>query len=427
MNNTAKGTITASNRDTVTILLAGGIVLALSFGVRSVFGGVIEPLSNELFGGRIEIFSLSIAIQNLVWGIAQPAFGMLADKYGDRRAMWLGFFLYVLGMGICVMGTTPLAQHIGAGVLVGMGVSGTAFGIVLAVVGRAAPEKKRTQYLGIASALGSAGQVVLPLLTSWLVSWLDWRLTLIAVAATLMPMAVCIPLLGVKRRLAGGGMPNRAVGEADDFSIARVLRQAFGHSSYVMLGAGFFVCGFHLAFVTAHLPNFVQHFCISSASPAELRALGLQALALAGLANIFGTLLAARLGSRFSKPYVLAAIYALRSVLIIAFISLPVTPASVMVFALIMGVLWLSTVPLTSALVLVMFGPRAMGTLFGFVFLSHQMGSFVGVWLGGFVFDRYGNYDHIWHLAIALGVLSAIAHMLVQERPAAEPALAYGK
>ena len=192
-----------------------------------------------------------------------------------------------------------------------------------------------------------------------------------------------------------------------------------GHSSYVMLGAGFFVCGFHLAFVTAHLPNYVQHFCIATgASPAELRALGLQALALAGLANIFGTLWAARLGTRFPKPHVLAAIYALRALLIAVFISLPVTPASVMVFALIMGVLWLSTVPLTSALVLIMFGPRAMGTLFGFVFLSHQLGSFAGVWLGGWVFDRYANYDYIWYLAIALGVLSAIAHLLVQERAA---------
>ena len=417
-------TTAQAHRDTITIMLAGGIVLALAFGVRSVFGGVVEPLSNELFDGRIEIFSLSIAIQNLVWGIAQPAFGILADKYGDRKALWLGFCCYVIGMGICIVGTSPFAQHLGAGVLVGMGISGTAFGVVLAVVGRAAPVEKRTQYLGIATAMGSAGQVALPLLTAWLIEWLDWRMTLIVVTATLAPMALCIPLLRAKPTTPS---PTNDASATDDISIRQTLRHAFGHSSYMMLGAGFFVCGFHLAFVTAHLPNYVQHFCISNSSPEELRALGLQALALAGLANIFGTLLAAKLGSKYSKPYVLAAIYALRSIVILAFISLPLTEGSVLVFAVVMGVLWLSTVPLTSALVLVMFGPRAMGTLYGFVFLSHQLGSFAGVWLGGYFFDIHGNYDYVWYIAIALGVFSAIAHLLVQERlaPPYQEKLAY--
>ena len=408
-----------TSRDTISIVIAGGIVLALSFGVRSVFGGVVQPLSNELFDGRIEIFSLSIAIQNLVWGIAQPAFGMIADKFGDRRALWLGFFFYVLGMVVCVSGTTPFAQHLGAGALVGMGVSGTAFGTVLAVVGRAAPEDKRTHYLGIASAIGSAGQVVLPLLVSWLTGWLDWRTTLVVVTVALAPMAFCIPFLRTRAEAP--------IGNADSVSLTRTIRQAFGHSSYTLLGAGFFVCGFHLAFIAAHLPNFVQNFCVSPASAAELRALGLQALALAGLANIFGTLFASRLGTRFPKPYVLAAIYALRAVAILVFISLPVTQVSVMVFALVMGGLWLSTVPLTSALVLTMFGPRAMGTLFGFVFLSHQLGSFAGVWLGGVFFDRYSGYDQIWYLAIALGVLSAIGHLLVREGAAPQGVLAYEK
>ena len=416
MTTGTKATLRA-DRDTITIVIAGGVVLALSFGVRSVFGGVVQPLSNELFDGRIEVFSLSIAIQNLVWGIAQPGFGMIADKYGDRRALWLGFFCYVLGMAICVLGTTPFTQHLGAGALVGMGVSGTAFGTVLAVVGRAAPEEKRTHYLGVASAIGSAGQVALPLLVSWLTEWLDWRMTLIVVTVALVPMAFCIPFLRTR--------PDAPAGKAEHIPLTRTIRQAFGHSSYTLLGAGFFVCGFHLAFITAHLPNYVQNFCVSPASAAELRALGLQALALAGLANIFGTLFAARLGTRFPKPYVLAAIYALRAVAILVFISLPVTPVSVMIFALAMGGLWLSTVPLTSALVLTMFGPRAMGTLFGFVFLSHQLGSFAGVWLGGVFFDRYGGYDQIWYLAIALGVLSAVGHLLVRERRAPDGGLAY--
>ena len=402
-----------SERDITVIVLAGGTVLALAFGVRAVFGGVVEPLSNELFGGRIEVFSFSIAIQNLVWGLAQPAFGMIADRFGDRRALWLGFLCYVLGMGICVVGTTPAAQHLGAGVLVGMGISGTAFGTVLAVVGRAAPEEKRGHYLGVASAMGSAGQVVLPLLAAWLIEWLDWRMTLIVVAGALAPMAVCIPFLR-----AGTLQPGSNAGPADTAAIGRTIGCAFGYPSYALRAAGFFVCGFHLAFITAHLPNFVQNFCLSPASAAELRGLGLQALALAGFANIFGTLLASRLGGRFPRPYVLSAIYALRAVVILVFISLPVTPVSVLVFGFVMGGLWLSTVPLTSALVLTMFGPRAMGTLFGFVFLSHQLGGFAGVWLGGLFFDRYASYDQVWYLAIALGVLSAAAHLLVRERAA---------
>ncbi len=413
----------AAGRDGLVIVVAGGIVLALSFGVRSVFGGVVEPLSAELFGGRIEVFSLSIALQNLVWGLAQPAFGPLADRYGDRRAIWLGFALYVAGMAVTILGTTAWQQHLGAGVLVGMGISGTAFGTVLAVVGRAAPEAKRAQYLGIASAMGSAGQVVLPLLTAWLIEWLDWRLTLLVIAAALAPMALCIPLLKAKAPAAGG--PAFASSPPVD-PLGRTIGTAFGHGSYLMLAAGFFVCGFHLAFITAHLPTYVQNFCLSTGSAADLRALGLQALALAGLANIAGTLLAARLGSRFAKPHVLAAIYALRAVVILLFISLPLTPLSVMLFGLAMGLLWLSTVPLTSALVLVMFGPRAMGTLFGFVFLSHQLGSFAGVWLGGWIFDRTASYDLVWYLAIALGIASAAAHLAVREAPALRPGLAMG-
>lgn len=399
-----------AQRDTVIVVIAGGVVLAIAFGVRAVFGGVVEPLSSELFGGHVEIFSLSIAIQNLVWGLAQPGFGLIADRYGDRRALWLGFVCYVLGMLVCMAGRSPLAQHMGAGVLVGMGISGTAFGTVLAVVGRVAPPHLRSHYLGMASAMGSAGQAVLPLLVSWLIAWFDWRTTLLIVTGLLLPMAVCIP------RLRVGAMAGVTT---DPVHLPQVVRRAFGHGSFMLLSAGFFVCGFHLAFITAHLPNYVQSFCVASGlSPAELRAVGLRALALAGFANIFGTLAASRLGGIFPKPYVLAVIYALRALVILVFIWLPLTPTSVMIFGLLMGALWLSTVPLTSALVLIMFGPRALGTLFGFVFLSHQLGSFAGVWLGGTFFDRYGSYDTVWIIAIVLGLVSALMHLLVSERPA---------
>ena len=296
---------------------------------------------------------------------------------------------------------------------------------MLAVVGRAAPVEKRSHYLGIASAIGSSGQVVLPLLVSWLITFMDWRMTLAIVSLALVPMVFAIPLLKARDSapVNPGGL---AQAEDVDPGLGVTIRAAFGYGSYLLLAAGFFVCGFHLAFITAHLPTFVQMNCISTASAAELRGLGLQALALAGLANIFGTIAASRLGMRFSKPYVLAAIYALRAVAILVFISLPITPASVLVFGAVMGVLWLSTVPLTSALVLVMFGPRAMGTLFGFVFLSHQLGSFAGVWLGGLAFDRTGSYDQIWYLAIAMGALSAIAHLLVHERAAPRPGASTG-
>lgn len=408
------------------ILLAGGVILALSFGVRSIFGGIVEPVSNELFEGKVQIFSLSIAIQNLIWGLAQPAFGIIADKYGDRKALWLGLLCYLLGMGITVIGTTPMAQHLGAGFLVGMGISGTAFGVVLAVIGRTAPVEKRTYYLGIASAMGSAGQVFFPLLFGWLSSWLDWRTTVIIITIAIVPMAFCIPLMRSVNPISAANRSSTDSIENNDqtLSIAQTIKQAFGHSSYTLLTIGFFVCGFHLAFITAHLPNYVQHFCVSPASPSELRTLGLQALALAGFANIFGTLAASWLGTRYPKPYILACIYGLRAVVILIFIAMPLTPTSVLIFALLMGGLWLSTVPLTSAMVLVMFGPKTMGTLYGFVFLSHQLGSFTGVWLGGYLFDQYTSYDQMWHISIVLAVLSAIIHLSVKEKAAPNPQLA---
>lgn len=403
---------TLQKRSMLPVILAGGVILALAFGVRSVFGGIVEPLSNDLFGGRIEVFSLSIAIQNLVWGLAQPAFGLIADRYGDRRALWIGLGFYTVGMVICALGATPLTQHLGVGLLVGMGISGTAFGIVLAVVGRAAPVEKRSLYLGIASALGSAGQVVVPLVAAWLIEWLDWRLTMLVLAAMLAPMALCIPYL---RADADSGGESQRI---DPSALVDTVVSAFRHPGFLFLNAGFFVCGFHLGFITAHLPNYVEHFCTgTSMSPEELCAFGLKALSMVGLANILGTLLASQLSMIFPKPYILSAIYALRTLVILSFISQPVTPPSVMIFAFGMGVLWLSTLPLTSALVLTMFGPRVMGTLFGLVFLSHQLGSFAGVWLAGDWYDYYGNYALIWRVSILLGLLSALLHLFVRERP----------
>ncbi|MEM9247242.1 MAG: MFS transporter [Pseudomonadota bacterium] len=396
----------------IVIVVAGGLILALSFGLRSVFGGFVEPLSQDLFDGQIAVFSLSLALQNLIWGVAQPVFGMLADKYGDRRALWTGFLCYGAGMALVVYGASPATMHLGAGLLVGMGIAGTAFGLVLAVVGRAAPVDKRDTYLGITSALGSAGQVVMPLLAAALTDWLDWRMALTILMLLLLPMALCIPLLRLEEPAPAAAAPPAP-------PLMQTIANAFQQPSYVFLCAGFFVCGFHVAFISAHLPTYVQYFCSGTTmTPEELRGWGLQALSVVGLANIFGTLLASRLGTVFPKPYVLASIYGLRAVVILVFISAPLTPTSVMVFAAMMGVLWLSTVPLTSALVLTMFGPRAMATLFGFVFLSHQLGGFIGVWWAGQRFDLYADYDLVWQVSILLGIASAALHLMVRDGPA---------
>ncbi|MEM9782371.1 MAG: MFS transporter [Pseudomonadota bacterium] len=388
---------------TTSIILAGAIVLAISFGARATFGVVLEPMSST-FGWPLATFSLSLAIQNMVWGLAQPVFGAIADRYGDRIALWIGLGFYVVGMVLSALGTLPWMQHLGAGLLVGMGIAGTAFGIVLSVVGRAVPEERRSMALGLTSALGAFGQVAMPLLAGWLTVGFGWQTTLIVMAALLLPIALCIPRLTPRVGGTAG-----LIGADAEVALSTMLGRAARHPSYILLTIGFFVCGFHVAFMTAHLPTFVAEACNSVT-------LGATSLALIGLANVGGTLAAGRLGASYPKPYILSAIYALRAVVILVFITLPITPVSVIIFSLAIGVLWLSTVPLTSALVAGMFGPRALGTLYGIVFLGHQVGSFLGVYLGGRLYDATGNYDLIWYAAIGLGVFSAIVHLPVREQ-----------
>lgn len=383
------------------IIAAGSLVLALSFGVRSIFGIVLEPIS-ETYGWSLSVFSLSIAIQNLVWGLAQPVFGLIADRFGDRRALWLGLGCYLAGMALTAVGATPWMQHLGAGALVGMGIAGTAFGVVLSVVGRAVPEERRSAALGLVAGLGAFGQVAMPLAAGWITAAYGWQATIGVMALALVPIALCIP------RLSLAATPPSAADPA--VALPVLLGRAARHPSYVLLALGFFVCGFHIAFITAHFPTFVVETCGSVT-------LGATALGIVGAANVVGTLTAGQLGARYPKPYLLSAIYAGRALVILVFISLPITPASVLVFSAVMGLLWLSTVPLTSALVATMFGPRALGTLYGLVFLSHQLGSFVGVFVGGRVHDATGSYDAMWYAAIALGVVSAVVHLGVAERP----------
>ena len=399
--------------NTATIIAAGAVVLSLSFGIRSVFGVMMDPISDQFAWPR-EIFSLSMSIQNLVWGLGQPLFGWIADRFGDRRALWLGLGVYAAGMVLMIVGYTPWMMHGGAGVLVGLGVSGTAFGIILSVVGRATPEEKRSQALALTAALGSIGQMVLPYVSGLMVEAYGWETTLIIMALLLVPMGMCIPFL--KAEIPAGQKADEPM-----LPTSEVVRRAFGHSSYVLLTIGFFVCGFHVAFIGAHFPAFVAEVCATPEGPAT--ELGALTLSIVGFANFVGTLIVGQLGARYPKPYILSAIYAMRAVVIFVFISFPFTPLTVIIFSFSMGLLWLTTVPLTSGLVATMFGPRYMGMLYGFVFLSHQIGSFVGIYLGGRVYDLYGNYDVIWWLAIALGVFSALVHLPVKDRAwSAQPA-----
>jgi MFS family permease len=399
----------APDRSVTIIIVAGAVALALSFGVRSIFGVTLAPMSADL-GWPRETFALSLALQNIVWGLAQPAFGAVADRYGDRVALWIGFGCYLAGMALAALGLTPMAQHLGVGLFVGLGTAGTAFGLVLSVVGRAAPPERRTQLLGLVSALGASGQVLLPLVAQQVTAALGWQAAVMAMGLALLPMALCIPFLKAPGPKAGAPAP---------VPLGVMVRRAFGHSSYLLVVLGFFVCGFHVAFISAHFPAYVAEVCSSftlMGREVTPEALGAATISLIGLANVAGTLIASQLGARFPKPYVLSAIYALRAVVILAFVTAPPTPLGVMAFSLAMGLLWLSTVPLTSALVAGMFGPAAMGTLYGFVFLSHQVGAFAGVWMGGRLYDLYGSYDAVWAVAIALGVFSALVHLPVRER-----------
>jgi MFS family permease len=390
-----------TSRDTTVIILAGAVVLGLGFGARSIFGIVLDPMSTE-YGWPREIFSLSLAVQNLVWGFAQPFFGMVADRVGDRKAMWLGLGFYIAGMLLSAVGYLPWMQHLGAGVLVGLGVSGTGFGLVLSAIGRRTPEASRARVMATTAAIGSLGQMGMPLLAGWLTATYGWQVTLFAVAALLIPIAFCIPMFG-RSPMVEEGEPEPAV------AMGPLLTHAFGQPSYILLMFGFFVCGFHVGFMTSHLPAYVAEVCGSVT-------LGAAALSIVGGANIIGTFVCGRLGSRFPKPYVLSTLYAIRALVMLLFLLIPPSPLTVVIFSFAVGLAWLATVPLTSALVASIFGPKYMATLYGFVFMAHQVGAFTGVWMGGKIYDLYGSYDMLWWFAIGLGVFSALVHLPVKEQ-----------
>jgi MFS family permease len=394
------------------VLVAGCLILIVGFGIRSTFGMFQIPIAAE-FGWPRADYSLAIAIQNLAWGFGQPLFGAFAERFGDRRAIVLGAMLYALGLALSALAVTPLAHQVLA-VPIGFGIAGMGFGVILAVVGRASSPANRSMALGIATAAGSAGQVAGPLAAALLLAVFPWQTVFLLFAAVILATLAVLPLMR---------SPEAASRLELEESLGTVLGRAFRDPSYTLIFIGFFSCGYQLGFVTAHFPAFVAELCgpIDPAGPlaavgiATTSALGAAALAVIGLANIAGTLAAGWLGGRYTRKYLLAGIYAGRTVAAAAFILAPITPASVLAFSLVMGLLWLATVPLTSGLVAHLWGLRYMGTLYGLVFLSHQIGAFLGVWLGGRLYDATGGYALVWWIGVGVGAFSALVHLPVRE------------
>jgi predicted MFS family arabinose efflux permease len=392
------------------VVIAGALILSAAMGVRQTFGLFIGPFSFDR-GLPVTLIAFAIALHNLVWGIAQPFAGAAADRYGAAPVVAFGSAVFALGLGVAALAPTGLMLVVGMGFLVGVGISCTSFGVVLTAVGRSASPEKRSMAMGVASAGGSLGQVLMvPLAQS--VSQIS------GLSASLLTLAFLILLAApLGTFLDGRSNSANAREEAPPLPLQRALQQALHHRGYCLLTLGFFTCGFQLAFIATHLPGYLSlcHMPIG---------LGATALALIGLFNMVGSWSCGWLGGRFRQQHVLGWLYLIRGVAIGAFFLLPKSETSVVVFAAAMGLTWLGTVPLTSGLVAKVFGTTHLGTLFGICFLSHQIGSFLGAWLGGFVFDLTGSYSLVWGATAAAGFLAAMLHFPINDAPASAPALA---
>ena len=392
-------------RSVAIVVTAGCLISAISFGVRAGFGLFLEPMSADLGWGR-EVFALSIAFQNLLWGVGQPFAGAIADRYGSGRVLAGGALLYAAGVMLMSVSASPLHMHLTAGVMVGLGISGASFAVVLAAITRLVPPEKIGWAMGIGTAAGSLGQFLfVPLGQAFLAAY-GWSTALLLLGVV---AAFMIPLAG-----ALTGKPGKIGREQ---TLGQALREAGGHRGYWLLLSGFFVCGFHVAFIQVHLPAYIT----GSGLAASTAAYG---LAVIGLFNIAGAYAACTFAGRFRDKKILSGIYFVRAVAIAAYILLPISAWSTYVFCAVMGLLWLSTVPLTSSIVVHVFGRRYVGTLFGIVFFSHQIGAFIGVWLGGRVFDATGSYLPVWWAAVALGAFAALVNLPIDDRKlgAEEPA-----
>jgi MFS family permease len=396
------------------VLIAGCVILMLNFAIRASFGVFQIPIATE-FGWVRADFSMAIAIQNLAWGFGQPLFGAMAERFGDRRAIITGALLYAAGLVLSSYAVTP-GQHQFLEILVGFGIAGTGFGVILAIVGRASSPENRSVALGIATAAGSAGQVFGAPTAQLLLQDHHWQTVFIIFAVVILSALFALPFLR---------SPIVATKQELEESLGTVLTRAFKDPSFIMIFLGFFSCGYQLAFITAHFPAFVTEKCgaidpsgmLAGIGITTTSALGAIAISLIGLANIVGSITAGWLGKRYSKKYLLAGIYVGRTVVSALFIMLPMTPTTVILFSVCMGAMWLATVPLTSGLVAHIYGLRYMGTLYGFVFLSHQIGSFLGVWLGGKMYDLTGDYTMVWWIGVGVGAFSALVHLPIREKP----------
>lgn len=396
------------------LVTAGGIITAVSLGARSTFGLFLTPVVSSLHTGRAT-FALAIAIQNLVWGLSQPFAGAVADRWGSGRVLVFGSALYAAGLFLMAHSTTTGMLYLSLGLVVGVGIGIASFAVVLAAVGRMVAPARRSVALGIASAMGSVGQFVLVPLMQRLIDRIGWQHSAEWLAAALILIVVCSPVLrgrsADQMRQAGGA--TAAAADAEPVSLRHELRRAAHSRSFRLLVAGFFVCGFHVTFVATHLASYAQDI-------GQPRSIAADAIALIGLFNIFGSLAAGVLGARHSKARLLSLIYGTRAVVFAAFVLIPHSSATTLAFGAAIGVLWLSTVPLTSGIVVSQFGPTHAGTLFGIVFLSHQFGAFAGAYLGGTLADRAGSYLPVWWIAVALGVAAAVVHLFIDEGPQPE-------
>ena len=394
------------------VLLAGSLIIIITFGIRGSFGIFQIPIENEFQWLRIE-FSLALAIQNLGWGIGAPIFGALGEKFGDRKLIIAGAFCYVIGLVLSTFAESPLTHQI-LEFIIGFGIAGTGMGMILAIVGRASSDKNRLMALGIVTAAGSVGQMIGAPIAQALLNVYNWQHVFIIFSLSIIVVMSVVPLLksnsiSTKKQI--------------EISLSKVLGNAFKDPNFGMIFLGFFACGYQLAFVSAHFPAMVTEMC-SAISPSSVlnylgvsntSSLGALAIALIGFSNIFGTIYAGWLGQRFPKKYLLTGVYALRTLIGLLFIIFPITPLSVVLFSIFMGSLWLATVPLTSGLIAHIYGLRYMGTLYGLVFLSHQLGSFLGVWMGGRLYDATGDYTLVWWIGIGVSAFSTLIHLPIKE------------
>src|SRR5437588_3863930 len=392
-------------RTPLVIIACGCAIALLSFGPRSTFGFFIQPMSREFTWGR-DIFGLALALQNLLWGLGQPLAGAIADRFGSLRVIAVGALLYAGGLVMMRYAATPLSLDLGAGVLIGFGLSGCSFNLVLSAFAKLLPPERRGVALGAGTAAGSFGQFLFAPFGVALIDNFGWQNALLTFGSMLLlivPLAIALATPPNAPGKAGSGAPPAQ-------SLTSALSEAFAHRSYVLLVFGFFTCGFQLAFITLHLPSYL----IDRGLSAEV---GGWALATIGLFNIIGSISVGWLSTVYPRRYLLAINYFLRAVFITAFVLLPASPVTTLLFAAGMGLMWLSTVPPTSGLVSLMFGTRWLATLYGFAFFSHQVGGFLGAWMGGLLYERTGSYDIVWWLAVAFGILSAVINLPIEEKP----------